>query len=198
MTTASTPVSSGSEETLDLSGFTENQVIERLHIEVFNEAMDTLKLPSAKPADLADVLAWILRPARIYKDRKLVYDGMQVPFSWQLACKAVGVNPDLYREQLVLEGVIGNEFISMAQYIAEWKVVQTRDEKSERMLDKLLGPNCKLSLQAKYEVIQHLTTLSQSDMFGNFDIPKDLPAPTVKRLRAKKAVSSPVKSYALF
>ncbi|MGP1715719.1 MAG: hypothetical protein ACTS9Y_00940 [Methylophilus sp.] len=199
MTTASNSNLSGSDETLDLNGFTEEGVIERLHLEVFNEAMDTLNLPSAKPADLADVLAWILRPARIYKDGHLIYDGMQVPFSWQLACKAVGVDPDLYREQLVKEGVIGQELISIGQYIAEWKVVQQRDAKAERKLDNLLGPNCKLSNDAKIEVIKHLATISQFEMFSDFVIPETLPAATVVRYKPqKKLIVKPVESIALF
>lgn len=186
MTTASLP-----------DGFNDD-IINEIHLLLFREAMDILDLPSAKPADLADVIAWILRPARLYKDGRLVYDGMKVPFSWQLSCKAVGVDPDLYREKLVEEGILSQEFISLAQYLAEWKVVQKRDEKSERMLDKLLGPNCMLSTEEKYQVFEHLAALYQVDLFDDFDLPDVLPEHTVKRVRAKKAASKPIESYALF
>lgn len=181
----------------DLSGFTDIAVIETIHLKLFSDAMDVLDQPSAKPADLADVLAWILRPARIYKDGRLAYDGMKVPFSWQLACKAVGVDPELYREQLAQDGKIPQDFMSMAQYLAEWKVVQTRDEKSERKLNQLLGPNCKLSAQKMSQVLDILESM-QFDMFGEFDIPDDLPAPTVERIKVKKAKSRPIESIALF
>lgn len=181
----------------NLSGFSDS-VIDEMHLWLFEEAMSVLNLPSAKPADLADVLAWILRPARLYQNGRLIYDGMKVPFSWQLACKAVGVDPDAYRALLVQEGKISQEFITMAQYIAEWKVIQKRDDKSERMLDKLLGPNSQLSSDEKYEVFQHLASYSQFDMFAEFDIPEVLPQPTVKRIGNKRLAYKPIETHSLF
>lgn len=133
----------------DLTPNLQDDLVHEMHCELFEDSMRILNNQSSTRAQISDVVSWILRPARVYDTHgRLVFDGMKTPFSFQLACKAIGVDPDLYKEELQDKGILPSYNFSFAQYLHFYKKMKTTiladDQKS---LDVEPTPVVELDIQ---------------------------------------------------
>ena len=142
----------------DLTPNLQDDLVHEMHCELFEDSMRILNNQSSTRAQISDVVSWILRPARVYDTNgRLVFDGMKTPFSFQLACKAIGVDPDLYKEELQDKGILPSYNFSFAQYLhfyQKMKITILADD--QKMLDIDPTPVVELDIQTQSDTEEEL------------------------------------------